>query len=179
MNRIDGDAVRRLQRNVDAIHQMCFKNSTGHTSITCEWDTKDKYPRYAVHEPHGSMDANVGWLRPSPPAQNSPDKQLNPAEDPYGEPLEMDSEDPELTRKRNELREIEEQILQKKVAIALKNVEPFMKKTVPGFCNEESTACTLRDRVNRILQQRQTVTVLRKVSSRLTDPNHLIVLLTC
>lgn len=170
MNRLDwADAVRRLQRNVDPNHQSCVNNSMGHTSSTDnDWDTFYKYPRYIVNEPHGSMGVNVEWETLSPSSHNVQNKQSSKLEDPDGEPLEMDNEDPELARKRKELREIEEQIIRKKVALALKKVEPFVKKTSGFSCDEVSATCigeTLRDRVNVILQQRHSLTFLSKVSS--------------
>ncbi|KAM7393609.1 hypothetical protein PAMP_020467 [Pampus punctatissimus] len=77
-----------------------------------------------------------------------------------------DEEDAELTRKRKQLREIEERIMCKKVAIALKTVEPIVKKASPSYsCNDQSATCkdaSLRDRVNAILQQRHSLIFLTK-----------------
>ncbi|KAM7418439.1 hypothetical protein PAMA_015860 [Pampus argenteus] len=77
-----------------------------------------------------------------------------------------DEEDPELARKRKELQEIEERIMCKKVAIALKTVEPVAKKASPSFsCNDQSATCkgaSLRDRVNAILEQRHSLIFLTK-----------------
>lgn len=70
----------------------------------------------------------------------------------------MDEEDPELSRKKRELQEIEERIIHKKAAIAVKTVEMFTKNIKsPG--DERSDLCpgkTLRDRVMEILKQRHT-----------------------
>ncbi|XP_037133007.1 uncharacterized protein LOC119137489 isoform X2 [Syngnathus acus] len=63
-----------------------------------------------------------------------------------GEPLEDDG--PELTRKLNLLRDIEERILHKKAAILIKTFEMIKKKPL------DSKAKTLKDRVSTILQQR-------------------------
>ncbi|XP_026216659.1 zinc finger protein 318-like [Anabas testudineus] len=130
-----------------------------------------------INEPHGSRRVNVGWERLSPPSHDFQNNQST-AEDPDGEPLEIDDEDPELTRKRKELREIEEQIMQKKFALALKQVEPFVKKTAPGFaCNEQSSTHkgeTLRDRVNAILQQRCSPSFLSKSPKQRIKSSSLI-----
>lgn len=163
------DAAGRLQKNVDPNHQSPVDNSMGHASTTTNlWENFSNYQTYTVNEPHVSMRVNVGWERPSPPSHDFQNKQST-FEDPDGEPLEMDEEDPELARKRKELKEIEEQIMQKKVALALKHVEPFVKKTTPGFsCSEQSATRkgeTLRDRVNLILQQQHSLGFLSKVSS--------------
>lgn len=170
MNPLDWeDAPRKLPRSLDPNHQSGVNNSTGSASR----NTYCQYSRYTVDEPHSSMGVNVGRKKLSHPSHNLYSKESE-VEDPDGEPLEMDEEDPELARKRKELRELQEKIMRKKVAIALKTVEPVVKKTMsPGFsCNEQSTTCKsamLRDRVNVILQQRHTLSFLTKVSSRLSD----------
>ncbi|XP_029004382.1 zinc finger protein 318-like [Betta splendens] len=169
------DAEARLQGVIHADHQACFNNSAGHASGAPDWGALGTYPRYSVNEPHASMGVDdVGWERPSPRAQNHHSKHSSQVDDPDGEPLEIDSDDPELTRKRNELRAIEERIVQKKVAIALKNVEPFVTMTIPGFCDQESSTYegeTLRNRVNVILQQRQSLGILSKVQSPKKSPS--------
>ncbi|XP_030002477.1 uncharacterized protein LOC115427887 [Sphaeramia orbicularis] len=101
------------------------------------------------------MKAGTEQLDPLPPNWRSEE---SAAEDPDGKPLEMEDEDPELIRKRRELKAIEEKILLKKAAIALKMVNPFAKRmTLPELsCDEQSAKCdgtTLRDRVNAILHQ--------------------------
>lgn len=131
-----------------------------------DWDPYCQYSRYTVDEPQGSTGVDLGSEARSPPSHNFYMKETED-EDPDGEP--MADEDPELTRKRKELKAIEEQILRKKVAIALKKVEPFVKGTSPqGFSSsEESATCnsaSLQDRVNVILQQRHPVSSLSKVS---------------
>lgn len=171
MNPLDWeDALRRLPRNLEPNHQSGVINSTGACTTR---DTYCEFSRYTADEPHSSMGVNVGWKELGSPSHNFYSKESE-VEDPDGEPLAMHEEDPELARKRKELREIEAQIIRKKVAIALKIVEPIVKKTTsPGFSsNEQSTTCkgpTLRDRVNVILQQRHTLNFLTKVSSRLRD----------
>lgn len=170
MNRLDWeDAARRLQTDVDPHHQGVDNNSMVHASRTNHpWLNFNTYQMYTVDEPHVSMSANVGWERLDPPSLDLQSKQST-VEDPDGEPLEIDEEDPELARKRKELREIEEQIMHKKVALALKHVEPFVKKTAPGFSSsEQSATCkgeTLRDRVDVILQRQRSLSFLSKVSS--------------
>ncbi|XP_034543789.1 uncharacterized protein LOC117815890 isoform X2 [Notolabrus celidotus] len=88
------------------------------------------------------------------------------ADDPDGEPLLMEDEDPELARKRQELREIEEQIKQKRVSIALKKGEHIVNKATLDFStNRESAECegpTLRERVNAVLQKRHPDSLLSK-----------------
>ncbi|XP_038570383.1 zinc finger protein 318-like isoform X1 [Micropterus salmoides] len=170
MNPLDWeDAFRTLQRRLDPNHQSGFNNrmETASEAIN-DWDTYCQYSRYTVDEPQSSTGVNVGWKGLSPSSQNLYINESE-AEDPDGEPLQMDEGDPELTRKRKELREIEERIIHKKVAIALKKVEPFVKETPSGFSsNEQSAACkgaTLKDRVNVILLQRHPVSFLSKVRS--------------
>lgn len=79
-------------------------------------------------------------------------------------PDETDQEDHELTRKIKELRKLEESERCKKVSLACKSVlDPSVAAS-----DEESGGCTgssLSDRVNAILQQRQSNSFLSKVSS--------------
>lgn len=170
MNPLDWeDALQRLPRSLDSNHQSGVNKSTERASR----NTYCQYSRHTVDEAHSSMGVNVGRKKLSPPSHNFYNKESE-VEDPDGESLEMDEEDPELARKRKELRELEEKIMRKKVAIALKTVEPIVKKTMsPGFSyNEQSATCKsamLRDRVNVILQQRHSLSFLTKVSSRLSD----------
>ncbi|XP_074487151.1 uncharacterized protein LOC141765116 [Sebastes fasciatus] len=158
-----------MRRNLDPNHQTDVNNSMENASITnTEWDTFCKYLRHTVHEAKSSMGENVGWRGLSPPSRNFHIRRDSAVEDPDGDPLEIDEEDPELARKRKELREIEERIIFKRAAIALKTVEPFVKKTTaPDFpCNEQAASCegaTLKDRVNVILQQRHPASLLSKV----------------
>ncbi len=169
MNPLDWeDAVRRLQRSLDPNPSMEIVSGADNG-----WASYCQYSRHRVDEPQSSMRVTVGSKGHSPPSHNFYLKGSG-VEDSDGEPLEMDEEDPELTRKRKELREIEEQILWKKVSIALKKSEPFVtEKAPPDFsCNEPSATCkdaTLKDRVNFILQQRHPVSFLSKVSNRLID----------
>lgn len=172
MNPIDWEAIQRLQRSLDPKHQSGANDSMETASgINNDCDTYCQYSRYTVHEQQGCVGVDVGRKGLGPPSHSLYIRESE-VEDPDGEPLEMDEEDPELSRKRKELQEIEEQILQKKVAIALKKVEPFVKETTPtGFPRNERWAkchgATLKDRVNVILQQRHSFSVLTKVSNRL------------
>ncbi|KAI9527978.1 hypothetical protein NQZ68_026020 [Dissostichus eleginoides] len=97
------------------------------------------------------MRVNVEHERLSPSFHNVYIKDSE-VQDPDREPLPSDEEDPELSRKRKELREIEERIMFKKAAIALKAVEP----TLPNVSSNAATCkgATLKDRVNVILQKR-------------------------
>ncbi|TKS69300.1 hypothetical protein D9C73_003364 [Collichthys lucidus] len=166
MNPLEWEAIQRLQRNLDPNHQ---NNNMENTSGTPnDWDPYCQYSRYTVDEPQGSTGVDLGSEARSPPSHEFYTKGTED-EDPDGEP--MADEDPELTRKRKELKAIEEQILRKKVAIALKKVEPFVKGTPPqGFSSSEESAtfksASLQDRVNVILQQRHPVSSLSKVQSR-------------
>ncbi|XP_031722975.1 uncharacterized protein LOC116394208 isoform X1 [Anarrhichthys ocellatus] len=167
MNPLDWDhgAVRSFQRGLSPNHQNDVYNSMEDASVTNEeWHTFCKYARRTADETQSSM----GWEELSLPLHNVY-TQDSEVEDADGEALEMDEEDPELARKRKELREIEEQILLKKAAIALKTVEPFVKSTTsPDFSCNESASCigaTLRDRVNLILKQQHPASCLSKVRS--------------
>ncbi|XP_029286132.1 uncharacterized protein LOC115007228 isoform X2 [Cottoperca gobio] len=152
MNLLDWDAIRAIQRNMHSNH---INNSMEHSSRTAtEGDPHCEYPRHTVDEAQSPSSHNF-YINESEVA------------DPDGEPLEMDREDPELARKQKELREIEERIMLKKAAIALKTVE--LKTTPADFsCNEQSAKCkgaTLKDRVHVILQQRHPDSFLSKVWS--------------
>lgn len=160
MNPLDWqDAVWRQQRNVDPNHHSAVSTSMGDALGTNNhWDVSPEQPLYALSEPHNSMGVYT-WERPGPPSCDFQSNQLE-ISDPDGDPLEMDVVDPELARKRKELKEIEEQIIRKKVSLALKTVEPCMK-ALPS----EQPVETLRDRVNVILQQRHSLEFLSKVKS--------------
>lgn len=86
--------------------------------------------------------------------------------EPDGNPFDADQMDYELTRKIKELRKLEESVRRKKGEIACEAVvEPL-----PAAPNEEPETCTsgaaLKDRVDAILQQRQSNGFLSKVRSR-------------
>ncbi|XP_062289680.1 zinc finger protein 318-like [Scomber scombrus] len=169
------DNLWRLPRNLDPNHQSGVNNSSGSASTTR--DTYCQYSRYTVDEPHSSTEVNLGWNELNPPSHNFYSKESE-AEDTDGAPLEMDEEDPELTRKRKELKEIEEQIMRKKFSIALKTVEPIIKKTMShGYSsNEQSDTCkgeTLRDRVNAILQQRHSLSFVTKSAKERLNSSRL------
>ncbi|XP_056229039.1 uncharacterized protein LOC130167094 isoform X1 [Seriola aureovittata] len=170
MNPLDWeDAFRRLQRHLGPNNSF-VNNSMGNALKTnIDYDTYCEYSRHTVDEPQNSMGVNLGWEELSSSTLNFYSKEPE-VEDPDGEPLEIDEEDSELVRKRKELREIEERIILKKAAIALKTVEPLVKKTTPPglSCHEHSAKCkgeTLRDRVNLILQQRHSLNFFSKVPS--------------
>ncbi|XP_029364702.1 uncharacterized protein LOC115047722 [Echeneis naucrates] len=152
------DAFRRMQRHLAPPPYRAVNDL-----IYCEHSpcTADKS--------HNSTGVNVGWEELCPPSHNSDSKESE-GQDPDGEPLEIDEEDAELMRKWKELREIEERIIFKKAAIALKTVEPFVKQTAaPGLsCYDQSATCqggTLRDRVNRILKEQRSLGFLSEVGS--------------
>ncbi|XP_033480453.2 uncharacterized protein LOC117255546 [Epinephelus lanceolatus] len=171
MNPLDWDAYRTPQRNLHPHHPSDVNNIMENTPRTNnKWDTYCEYSRHTVDEAHSSMmGVNVGRRVITPPLHNFYMKEPE-VEDPDGEPLEMDEEDPELARKRKELREIEERIMMKKASIALKTVEPFGRKTTPPDYphNEQSATCkhaSLKDRVNEILRQRHPPGFFSKVHS--------------
>ncbi|XP_033986079.1 uncharacterized protein LOC117482181 isoform X1 [Trematomus bernacchii] len=155
MDPIDWDAIRAIQRNMHPNHQNDVNNSIENAPRTnIEWDTYCEYSRPTVGEAHSSMIVNVEHERLSPSFHKVYIKDSE-VQDPDGEPLPSDEEDPELSRKRKELREIEERIMFKKAAIALKAVEP----TLPNVSSNAATykGATLKDRVNVILQKRNPV----------------------
>ncbi|XP_073330935.1 uncharacterized protein [Pagrus major] len=172
MNPLDwGGTFRSQQRNLDSAHQTVVDSSMETASGADNyWDTHCNYPRYTVDEPQSMLPGvNLGSKGLCPPLHNSYDQEVD-LEDPSGKPFETD-EDPELRRKREELREIEEQIIRKKVSIALKTVKPLVEETsLTGFSsNEQSATCktaALKDRVNAIIQQRHPVSFLSKVHYR-------------
>ncbi|XP_053189121.1 zinc finger protein 318-like [Scomber japonicus] len=169
------DNLWRLPRNLDPNHQSGVNYSSGSASTIR--DTYCQYSRYTVDEPHSSTEVNVGWNELNPPSHNFYSKESE-AEDTDGAPLEMDEEDPELTRKRKQLKEIEEQIMRKKFSIALKTVEPIIKKTMShGYSsNKQSDTCkgeTLRDRVNAILQQRHSLSFVTKSAEKRLNSSRL------
>lgn len=88
--------------------------------------------------------------------------------------LEVERVDVELAKKRKELEEIEERIMHKKVAIALKHAKPLAKSLSSGFHAgfDQSSSSSLRDKVHRILQQRHPAGFFSQVRFQLTDPIH-------
>lgn len=171
------DAIRRLQRNPDPNQQSITNNNIESVSRTSnDWDTCCQYSKYIDEEPQCSMEVPSGSRELGPPSHHLYIRE-SVGESPDGEPIETpEKTDLELSRKLKELRNIEEQIMRKKVAIALKK-EPSVKVTSPpGLpCNEQSATCrgaTLKDRVNAILHQQHPVSFLSKVSNRFTD--HII-----
>ncbi|KAK5900052.1 hypothetical protein CesoFtcFv8_009466 [Champsocephalus esox] len=152
MDTIDWDAMRAIQRNLHPNHQNDINNSIENAPRTnIEWDAYCEYSRPTVGEAHSSMRVNVEHERLSPSFHNVYIKDSE-VQDPDGEPLPSVEEDPELSRKRKELREIEERIMFKKSVIALKAVEP----TLPNVSSNATTCkgATLKERVNVILQKR-------------------------
>ncbi|KAG7238218.1 hypothetical protein INR49_031133, partial [Caranx melampygus] len=163
MNPLDWEnAFGRLEKHLDP-NNSCVQNSMGKSlRMNTDSSTYCEYSRYTVEKPHNGMGVNVGWKDISSSPPNFYRKE--PGFDyPDGEPLEVEEEDSELARKRQELREIEERILMKRAAIALKAVEPFENNPEQrsATCHGES----LRDRVNLILQQRHSVSFLSKIQS--------------
>ncbi|XP_010768996.1 uncharacterized protein [Notothenia coriiceps] len=151
MDPIDWDAIRAIQINLHPNQQNDINNSIENAPRTnIEWDAYCEYSRPTVCEAHSSMRVNVEHERLSPSFHNVYIKDSE-VQDPDGEPLPSDEEDPELSRKRKELREIEERIIFKKAAIALKAVEP----TLPNVSSNAATCkgATLKERVNVILQK--------------------------
>lgn len=85
--------------------------------------------------------------------------------EPDGNPFDADQMDYDLTRKIKELRKLEESIRRQKGEIGCKTVvEPSAAACdeEPGIC---TTGATLKDRVDGILQQRQSNSFLSKVRS--------------
>ncbi|XP_041839738.1 uncharacterized protein LOC121638810 [Melanotaenia boesemani] len=136
---------QRLQTHPDVDHQSGVNNSMELTGINSDWDTYCQYSRYTAVEMRSNSER---WGEANPPSQS------------YGvDSLVMDVEDFELVRKRKELQEIEERIMQKKTAIAIKTVGLLVKNPTPaGVSSDEQlnmcTAETLKNRVKKILQQR-------------------------
>lgn len=97
---------------------------------------------------------NVRWKEPPEDHQES-DR----------DPLQLDEEDPELARKRRQLREIEEEIVRRRASIALRTVglNTTDRDEQPAPCG-----AALRDRVTEILRRRQSsVSSLSSVSPAL------------
>ncbi|XP_034746544.1 zinc finger protein 318-like [Etheostoma cragini] len=163
MNPLDWDAFLRIvHKNADPKHQNYVNNSMENAQVTN--NEMDTFGASKVSQ------SSMGWDGVSPPLSLNLNIEDSEVEDPDGAPIELEEEDPELLRKRKELREIEERILFKKAAIALKTVETSVKKTSLSdlSCNEQSSACkgaTLKDRVNVILQQGHPAGFLSKVRS--------------
>lgn len=155
----------RLEVHLDP-NNSCVQSSMGKClRMNADSSTYCEGSGYTVGKPHNGMRLNVGWKDVSSSPPNF-DRKEPGFDDPDGEPLEIEEEDSELARKQQELREIEERILMKRAAIALKAVEPYVNGPDQGSatCRGES----LRDRVNLILKQRHSVSFLSKVS-RKTD----------
>lgn len=105
--------------------------------------------RYLAAEPPGSRVLG-GRETPGPPPPR--------CEDTDGDPL--DEEDPELARKKKMLQKLNEKILHKKAAIAIRTVKVSMKDPPEADgCRGEQTNLSeggsLRDRVTQILLQHQ------------------------
>ncbi|XP_037328502.2 serine/arginine repetitive matrix protein 1-like [Pungitius pungitius] len=162
-------ANESLQRRLIPDHRTEV-NSRGVNSVTSdEWQTFCRHARHTVDEAQSLMGGNVAREQL---CVSSHDFYINDAEadDPDGESLEVDEEDPELRRKRKQLQEIEEQIMFKRASIALKTVEPLLKKTTSPDIDSYSESATrnvasLKDRVNLILQQHRPSRFLSTVRS--------------
>lgn len=137
MNPHDWSHVKRLQIRQEPDQQRVLMSSSV-PRLTGDWDT------FPVHPAVQLQSRSAAWREPSPP-------------DLDGKPLEQD--DPELIRKKRQLQELHDQIMQKKAKIAFKAIEitgtnPSEPDVLDG---KELATCnpgTLRDRVTEILQQR-------------------------
>ncbi|MEQ2198110.1 hypothetical protein XENOCAPTIV_008066 [Xenoophorus captivus] len=119
-------------------------------------------------QPHSRI---VACRELTPPSQNFPD--------PDGKPLNLEEEDPELTRKKRELQELHEQIINKKATIAIKAIEMIVKNPSETDApdDDELETCrpeTLRDRVKEILQQRSFSFFSKVPDVPLPHPDHII-----
>lgn len=159
MNPLDRrDTAQRLHRSEpDPSIEISHRTEHG-------WASYCQYSRYTVDEPQSSRGQTVAPKTLSPPSHNFYCKGSE-VEDADGDPLEMDEEDPELVRKRRELQKIEQQILWKKVSIALKTIDPpVMENTPPEQSAQPNRRdATLKERVNSILLQRHPASFLPKV----------------
>ncbi|KAI3352725.1 hypothetical protein L3Q82_019308, partial [Scortum barcoo] len=159
MNPLDRrDTAQRLYRS-EPDPSMEINSRTDH-----DWASYCQYSRYTVDEPQSSRGLTVAPKALSPPSHNLYCKGSE-VKDADGDPLEMDEEDPELARKRKELQKIEEQILWKKVSIALKTIDPPVTENTPPEQSAPRRDTTLKERVNGILQQRHPASFLSKVRS--------------
>lgn len=88
--------------------------------------------------------------------------------------LEVEKVDVELARKRKELEEIEERIMHKKVAVALKHTKPLVESLSSGShaVIDHGNSSSLRDRVHQILLQRHPAGFLSQVGIPLSDGIH-------
>lgn len=153
---------RRKQQSVD--------NNSNAPETDSNQNSHCEYSGYPVVQPQSSASGSEEWEGPSSTSYDlyNPESE---AKDPDGEQLLIEDEDPELARKREELREIEDQIKQKKVSIALKTVE-HITHTVKNATEAPSTngesgereGPTLRERAHAILQQRHPDSFLSEVS---------------
>uniref|UniRef100_UPI003AAB64C5 uncharacterized protein n=1 Tax=Centroberyx gerrardi TaxID=166262 RepID=UPI003AAB64C5 len=133
MNPLDWEHIQRRQRrDLEPKQWSGVDQNTGNVSRTNS--DRDPYCRYTLEEPHTSMGTNEEWEHHSPSSHNLySQEEYGAFMDPDGEPVEMSEEDQELARKRRQLQEIEEQIMLKRAAIAMKKVEPFLKKNPPSY----------------------------------------------
>lgn len=117
-----------------------------------DWHQCSQSPGQAVHEPSTMLQGfAVGQQRHDPVTD--------------GVGLEVERVDVELARKRKELEEIEERIMHKKVAIALKQAKPLVESLSSGFYAgiDHSNSLSLRNRVHQILQQQHPAGFLSQV----------------
>lgn len=148
-----GNAYGGLEKHP---YNSCVQNSMGQPfGMSTNSSQYCDYSRYTVEKPHNGTWKDIS----STPADFYREEPR--FDDPDGEPLDIEEEDSELARKRQELREIEERILMKRASIALKAVEPFANNPEQSSTRHGES---LRDRVNLILQQRHSVNFLSKVS---------------
>lgn len=156
MNPLDWeDSVRRWQISVNT-HQ----KDSGRMENTCGTHGSQTYYQHRAdtveHPPNRLLTVHSGSAEQCP--------STNTFHMEKAELFDTDQEDHELTRKLKELRKIEASMRGKKVAVACKTVlEPSLAAS-----GEESDRCagpTLKDRVNAVLQQRQSNSFLSKVSN--------------
>lgn len=170
MNHLDwGDAVRRshtYRAILDTINQTDKRNM--HNASETDND-RIIYCPYSSYTFGGPQNGHLARAEGHCPPPHNFDIKDSECDSPDGKPFEIEEEDPELTRKRKELKQIEDQIVQKKFAIALKTGKQHLEPSLPVCAsNQWSDRCTLpalKDRVNAILQRQQPVGFLSKVSN--------------
>ncbi|XP_020795504.2 serine/arginine repetitive matrix protein 2-like [Boleophthalmus pectinirostris] len=143
-------------------HSLCpSAASVGRERSQFEWDRYPQYSEYLIPSPgnRSTTGASSAWHRPGGSSQNCHKEEQEDDDDLDGQLYESDKEDPELARKRKELQEIQEQIMQKRAFLALKTID--FETVNPGLFSEEvrptESTETLQGRVKLILMQRNRV----------------------
>lgn len=155
MNPLDWEnSVRRWQSSINTHqkHSVRMENYSG-TNVS---QTYYHYRADTVDDPPNRQSGPAGQC----PFTNNFHMEKAELFDADGKPFDPNQEDHELSRKLKELRKIKESITCKEGAIACKTV---LESSLAAF-DEEMERCTLKDRVNVILQQRQSSSFLSKVS---------------